>query len=349
MTWLDASLDAEQREVADLVHSLLAAMPELEDEASGAELAERVPEARAALIESGVWSIGMDDDLGGGGAPRELTQVALAAMGAEQPALAWAVAQAHAAALALAADPALTELLAGVVPGERAVCVVELDDPLLRLDTADGATGLSGRIGRLDPCGEQPAVVALDGASAAWVIAPEAVTASPPLRRTGFAGALTVSATVGASAEQAVRVTGIDADAIRASLQLGAAAIAAGLAGSAADAALRYSRERAQFGGPLTGLPTVRAALTEQGASAAAALSDCLDEGSLAASRSAAVLRDNCERALAVTASAVQSLGGYGYLREYGLERKVRDAVSLRAASGAPQAMRRMADRLTPA
>lgn len=342
MTRFTRTLTEEQREIVGLVEGLLVALPDLEDETSGAERAQHVPEARAALVESGVWSIGIDEGAGGGGATRDLLLAALLALGAEQPACAWAVAQAHAAAEVLAGVPELSELLAGVVAGEQPVCVVELDDPGVALDPS---ADLGGRIGRLDPAGEAPAVVVLDGRASAWVLAPGALTLTPPLRRTGLSGALTVSAEVDAGSARATQVTDLDVDAIRATLQLGAAAIAAGLASAAAEAAQAYSRERVQFGGPLTALPTVRAALAEQAAGAESALA-AVFQTPASPSLAAVVLRDNCERAIDIAASALQSLGGYGYLREYGIERKVRDAVSLRAATGAVQAMRRIADRL---
>lgn len=351
MTWFDTPLTEDQLEVVELGRSLLPSLPDPEGDHAGTETVpvesvDRAAEARAGAVESGLWSIGMSEEAGGGGAPLDLRQVALVALGGEQPALAWSVVQAHAAAevLALAADEAgLGELLAATVEGGQSACIVDAADPQVRLDAA---TGLAGGIGRLDPGGEAPLVVVLDGPGAAWVLAPDAITPSAVRRRTGLAGALTVSAEV---TGPAVRVTGIDADAIRARLQLGGAAIAAGIAVAAAEAALAYSRERIQFGAPLTGLPTVRASLAEQAASAAAAVEVALTVGARPPARAAAVLRDNCERGIAVAAAAVQSLGGYGYLREYGVERMLRDAVSLRAATGAAQGMRRVADTLAPA
>lgn len=61
--------------------------------------------------------------------------------------------------------------------------------------------------------------------------------------------------------------------------------------------------------------------------------------------RAASILRDNCERAISVAADSLLSHGGYGYLLEYDVERMVRDAVSLRAATGAYAAFRRSAGR----
>jgi alkylation response protein AidB-like acyl-CoA dehydrogenase len=132
---------------------------------------------------------------------------------------------------------------------------------------------------------------------------------------------------------------------IRAGLHLGGAAVAAGLAVFAAEAAAAYSGERVQFGGPLTNLPTVRRSLAEQQVAAAASLDAAIMLYVPDPDRAAGILRDNCERAISVTSDALLAHGGYGYLQEYDVERMVRDAVSLRAATGAFAAFRRAADR----
>ena len=147
---------------------------------------------------------------------------------------------------------------------------------------------------------------------------------------------------------QITRIVSADVDAIRARLQMGGAAVAAGLALAAAKAATSYSAERVQFGAPISALPTVRQSLARQNAAAMAALADALPDAVPGPARAAALLRENCERALSVTADALLSHGGYGYLHEYGVERLVRDAVSLRAATGARAAFSRSADRFAP-
>ena len=344
MTWFDTALSDEQSEVIALIQSVLAALPDLETHPRGPDDAAAVAEARAALVDSGAWSIGIDEGLGGGGAPLLLRQTALVALGGHQPALAWAAAQAHAAAEVLAAATEHTALLAAIVAGDQPVCVMDADADAVRLTFTAGTA--SGQLGRLDPAGTAPAVIVLDGADAAWVLPPETLDSAAPLARSGLAGARTMSAHVAAAG--VARLGGVPAARARASLQIAAAAIAAGLAVAAAEAAMAYSRERTQFGGPLTGLAAVRSALVEQTARAAAVVADSLVAEVPASARSAALLRGACEGAIDVAASAVQSHGGYGYLREYGVERLVRDAVSLRAATGAAIAMRRSAAALAP-
>lgn len=345
MTWFDTSLSEDQLEVIELVKNILPEVPALDGlEDEGADDRDA---ARSALIDSGAWSIGIDETIGGGGAPLALRQTALIAIGADQAALAWAIVQTHAAAEALASSATHGELLKAVVAGEQAICVVDADSDAVRLElSGDRARGV---LKRLDPAGERPTVLVLDGSDAAWVIPHDALREPRALRRTGFAGAGSFSATIDATPAADARIAGVDIEKVRSSLQVGAAAIAAGLAVSAAEAAAAYSAERVQFGGPLTKLLTVRTALSRQAAEAAGAIADSLVNDIPTPARSAAVLEAACEVAIAVTASAVQSHGGYGYLSEYGIERRVRDAVSLRAASGAASAVRRISAGLPPA
>jgi alkylation response protein AidB-like acyl-CoA dehydrogenase len=127
-------------------------------------------------------------------------------------------------------------------------------------------------------------------------------------------------------------IDGADLASARVRLRLGAAAVAAGIAGAAADAAAEYAAGRVQFGAPLTALPTVRHSLLAQASAVTTMLAAVVaapdDPGA-----AAAVQRAACDGAIDVCAAALQSHGGYGYLVEYGAERRLRDAVSLRAAT----------------
>jgi alkylation response protein AidB-like acyl-CoA dehydrogenase len=120
--------------------------------------------------------------------------------------------------------------------------------------------------------------------------------------------------------------------AARVRLRLGAAAVAAGVADAAAEAALAYSASRRQFGAALTALPTVREQLFGSAGAAAVTLRQILRTADATPWQAAAVLDAACESAIEACARAVQSHGGYGYLTEYPVERLLRDAVSLRAA-----------------
>ncbi|SDG82745.1 acyl-CoA dehydrogenase family protein [Microbacterium pygmaeum] len=343
MTWLNAPLSDEQHEVIHLVRSVVPGLTGLAG-ADGIDDPSAVAAAREALAESGIWSIGIDDELGGGGASFDLRQAAFIALGATTPSLALASAHAHVATLVVSQASALDGLCAEIVEGSRPVCIVEIDDPHVRLEV--GGDRVHGVIGRLDPAGTDPAVIVLDGDDAAWVLVPGSITNSAAVRRTGLAGAMTISAVIDASGENLHRIEGVDLPGIRSSLYAAGSAIAAGIAVAAAEGALEYSRERVQFGAALTALPTVRAALVEQSSGAVESIALVLTASPSRADRAAAVLRDNCERAISIAGAALQSHGGYGYLDDYDVERLLRDAVSLRAATGASTVLHRVANAL---
>ncbi|QHT59506.1 acyl-CoA dehydrogenase [Paenibacillus lycopersici] len=118
-----------------------------------------------------------------------------------------------------------------------------------------------------------------------------------------------------------------------AGVRCGLAAIAAGIARGAADAALGYAKGRAQFGKPIAKHQAIAFVLAdlEAGASAAQLLvqqaawradAGAADEGAAAA----LALRYASEAAVAGAIQAVQVYGGYGYMKEYPVERYMRDA-----------------------
>ncbi|WP_106815078.1 acyl-CoA dehydrogenase [Microbacterium timonense] len=332
MTWFNTLLSGDQVEVVDLANDWLASVSDVDAEHDDGS------SVKASFVESGLWSIGIDETWGGGGAPLELRLAAFVALGAHRPALAWASAQAHAAVEALGAADAVNHVAAlidGIVSGQTPVCVVERSAPQTRLEITDGHA--TGSVDRIDPAGTSPALVILDGDETAWLVQPPSVGSLVPLRRTGLAGASTSTATVGGPAD---RLSGVPVPAIRARLHRAGAAIAAGIAVDAAERAIAYSTERVQFGAPLRALPTVQQSLATQSALARECVTAVFDGDSLSPAGAAWSLRENVERAISVAASSVQSHGGYGYIREYGVERLLRDAVSLRAATDVRSAFR---------
>lgn len=333
MSWTDTHLSDDQREIVDLVESAQTAG--IDDDRTGEysasdEDSARIRAACRILADAGIWSIGMAEDIGGGGAPLELRLTALVALGARHAALAWGCAQAHAAAEVLAGQAGFDDVREGIVDARTPVCVIDRAADHVRLEFTAGR--VTGTLERLDPAGEDPYIVVLDG-DAAWIIPPGALSAVTSLARTGMQGALTVAATVDGRCDSATaRVTGILVGEVRARLHLAGAAIAAGIALDAAERARSYSHSRVQFGALLTELPTVRLALAQQVERAAESLA-VLFAGTSPV-HAAGALAGNCDRAIDVASSAIQSHGGYGYLQEYEVERLLRDAVSLRAATG---------------
>lgn len=280
------------------------------------------------LAALGVWTLGTAENAGGGGADRVTTSVVFERLGRSWPALGWASVQAHAAVDVLAGDERFTDLCTRVHEGSAAVAVVDEMSVHVRLGR-DG-DGLSGSIARVDAAHEHPYVVVLGTEDTALVIEPTAIDAEP-LRRTGLGGAFTRALDIDAGAGGWHEIAGAEVASARSRLRWGAATVAAGLAAGAAHDALEYATERRQFGDALTAIPTVRQSILDQAAhSAVSLLAAHGADGELAV---LAALRAACDTAIDVAAKALQSHGGYGYLTEYSAERRLRDAVSLRAAA----------------
>ncbi len=115
--------------------------------------------------------------------------------------------------------------------------------------------------------------------------------------------------------------------------RLGAAAQAVGIAQGATDYAVAYARERRQFGKPINEFQAIQFKLVDMETRTAAArellykacaMCDRQDPGRGKYSSMAKVFCS--DTAMAVTVEAVQVLGGYGYVKEYPVERMMRDA-----------------------
>jgi alkylation response protein AidB-like acyl-CoA dehydrogenase len=115
----------------------------------------------------------------------------------------------------------------------------------------------------------------------------------------------------------------------------GIAAQALGIAQSATDYALEYARTRQTMGKPIAQHQLIAAKLADMETACEAArgllyrFGRMADAGAPAAelTKAAAMAKLFCsEAAMRVTTDAVQILGGYGYMKEYPLERMMRDA-----------------------
>jgi isovaleryl-CoA dehydrogenase len=110
--------------------------------------------------------------------------------------------------------------------------------------------------------------------------------------------------------------------------------MAIGVAEAAFGAALKYSREREQFGQPIFNFQMIQdklaTMLVEIEASKLLAYKGitCWDEGNFREARmlAAQVKLYACEMVNRVTAEAVHIHGGYGYMKEFPVERYMRDA-----------------------
>ena len=115
--------------------------------------------------------------------------------------------------------------------------------------------------------------------------------------------------------------------------RLGAAAQAVGIAQGATDYAVGYARERRQFGQPINEFQGIQFKLADMETRTAAARELLYKACAMADQRDpqrakyASMAKVFCsDTAMAVTVDAVQVLGGYGYVKEYPVERMMRDA-----------------------
>jgi len=114
----------------------------------------------------------------------------------------------------------------------------------------------------------------------------------------------------------------------------GVAAQALGIAAGALNEAVEYSRKRVQFGQPIASFQAIQHMLAEMATeieAARALLYACarmIDSGTVKrTSKESAMAKLFCsEVAMKVTTNAVQIFGGYGYIKEYPVEKMMRDA-----------------------
>jgi alkylation response protein AidB-like acyl-CoA dehydrogenase len=115
--------------------------------------------------------------------------------------------------------------------------------------------------------------------------------------------------------------------------RLGAAAQAVGIAQGATDYAVAYARERKQFGKAINEFQAIQFKLADMETRTAAArellYKACAmaDQAHPQRAKYSSMAKVFCsDTAMAVTIEAVQVLGGYGYVKEYPVERMMRDA-----------------------
>jgi alkylation response protein AidB-like acyl-CoA dehydrogenase len=133
--------------------------------------------------------------------------------------------------------------------------------------------------------------------------------------------------------------------------RLGIAAAATGLAQAALDAAAGYAREREQFGRPIGQFQGLAFMLADMEAAVTSARATYLHAARLKDagrpfSKQAAVAKLVCtDAAMKVTTDAVQVLGGYGYTRDFPVERYLREAKVTQIFEGTNQIQRLVVSR----
>lgn len=124
------------------------------------------------------------------------------------------------------------------------------------------------------------------------------------------------------------------------------AAIAVGIGRAACEHALAYAKERKQFGSSIASFQGIQFMLADMatGVDAARLLTWraawLLDQGKSASIESSMAKRVSADTAMSVATDAVQIYGGYGYTKEYPVEKLMRDAKLLQIYEGTSQIQR---------
>ncbi len=126
----------------------------------------------------------------------------------------------------------------------------------------------------------------------------------------------------------------------------GVGASAVGIARAALEAAVRYSKERKQFGKPIAALEGIQFMLADMAMRVEAARllvwqAAWLHDQGLKNTKESSIAKCFAgDTAMQVTTDAVQVLGGYGYMKDYPVEKYMRDAKLHQIYEGTNQVQR---------
>jgi len=127
----------------------------------------------------------------------------------------------------------------------------------------------------------------------------------------------------------------------------GVGAQAVGIAQGALEAAVEYTEQRNQYGHPLSALPVVQDILAEMAIQVEAAralvyaVARTVDSGTNGYTENSAMAKVFAsDVAMKVTTDAVQVCGGAGYMKDYPLEKMMRDAKITQIYEGSNQVLR---------
>lgn len=122
---------------------------------------------------------------------------------------------------------------------------------------------------------------------------------------------------------------------------------ALGIAAGALDDAVAYSRQRVQFGESISSFQAVQHMLADMATEVEAArallyaTARTIDAGEKKFAKESAMSKLFCsDVAMKVTVNALQVMGGYGYMREYPMEKRMRDAKITQIYEGTNQIQR---------
>ena len=183
------------------------------------------------------------------------------------------------------------------------------------------------------------------------------LVADPPEHKMGLTGSATATMRFDDVRIPADRLLGNEGDGLKIALagldagRLGIAAVATGLAQGALDHAVAYAKERETFGERIIDHQGLAFVLADMEAAIQAARAMTLhaarlkDQG-LPYGREASIAKlVATDNAMKVTTDAVQVLGGYGYTRDFPVERYMREAKVMQIFEGTNQIQRMVISR----
>ena len=178
------------------------------------------------------------------------------------------------------------------------------------------------------------------------------LSANPPEKKMGLTGSTTTAMNFDDVRIPADRLIGEEGEGLKIAFsaldsgRLGIAAVATGLAQGALDAAVAYAQERETFGKRIIDHQGLAFILADMEANTQAARAITLhaarlrDRG-LPFSREASIAKlVATDNAMKVTTDAVQVFGGYGYTRDFPVERYMREAKVMQIFEGTNQIQR---------
>ncbi|MBK5219823.1 MAG: acyl-CoA dehydrogenase family protein [Thermoleophilia bacterium] len=178
------------------------------------------------------------------------------------------------------------------------------------------------------------------------------LTAQAPERKMGLTGSTTATIDFDDVAVDAGRLIGAEGEGLSIALRaldsgrLGIAAVAVGLAQSSLDHAVAYAGERETFGKPIIehqglGFLLADMAAAVESARAVTLAAARLRDQDLPFSRQASIAKlVATDAAMKVTTDAVQVLGGFGYTKDFPVERQMREAKVMQIFEGTNQIQR---------
>ncbi|CAN5712629.1 acyl-CoA dehydrogenase [soil metagenome] len=178
------------------------------------------------------------------------------------------------------------------------------------------------------------------------------LTAAAPEKKMGFTASPTAQILLDGARLPADRLLGAEGQGFAIAMaaldggRLGIAACAVGLAQAALDYAVGYAKERRQFGRPIMDFQGLQFMLADMATGIAAGRALYLEaarrrDAGRPYGPQAAMAKLFCtDMAMKVTTDAVQVLGGYGYVRDYPVERYLREAKVLQIVEGTNQIQR---------